>query len=152
MSLFSSFTLVAGPCVLEDDALNLHVAERLAKMSERLGLPVVFKASFDKANRSRIDSPRGPGLDLGLERLSRVRKESGLATLTDVHEPAQASVAAEAVDILQIPAFLCRQTDLVGAAAETGRPLNIKKGQWMAPEEMSAVVEKARARGAGRVT
>lgn len=145
------FFLIAGPCVLEDDALNLRVAEALARLSDELSLPVVYKASFDKANRSQGASPRGPGLDDGLERLSRVRRESGLPVLTDVHEAGQCAAAGEAVDVLQIPAFLCRQTDLLVAAGETGRPINIKKGQWMAPEEMKPAVEKARGAGAGGV-
>jgi 2-dehydro-3-deoxyphosphooctonate aldolase (KDO 8-P synthase) len=144
MALFDRFTLIAGPCVLEDDGLNRQVAEHLAGLSERLDLPVVFKASFDKANRSRLDSPRGPGLDEGLPRLERVKEATGLPVLTDIHEPAQAPAAAEVADVLQIPAFLCRQTDLLLAAAGTGRAMNVKKGQWMAPEEMKAVVEKAR--------
>ncbi len=152
MSLFDQFTLIAGPCVLEDDDLNLQVGEFLAELARRWQVPVVYKASFDKANRSRIDSPRGPGLDEGLPRLARVKEATGLPVLTDIHEPDQAAAAAEVADVLQIPAFLCRQTDLVLAAGRTGRPLNIKKGQWMAPEEMAAVVEKARAGGAQRVT
>jgi len=152
MELFERFTLIAGPCVLEDDALNLRVAERLEAMSRNIGMPVVFKASFDKANRSRIDSLRGPGLETGLRSLERVRAETGLPVLTDIHEPGQAVAAANVVDVLQIPAFLCRQTDLILAAAATGLPMNVKKGQWMAPEEMVAVVEKARAGGAKLVT
>ncbi|HUF12194.1 MAG TPA: 3-deoxy-8-phosphooctulonate synthase [Longimicrobiales bacterium] len=143
----AGFFLIAGPCVLEDDALNLAVAEALARLSDDLSLPIVYKASFDKANRSRADSPRGPGLDEGLERLARVRQESGLPVLTDVHDAGQTAAVAEVCDVLQIPAFLCRQTDLVEAAAATGRPLNIKKGQWMSPEEMRGPVEKARAAG-----
>lgn len=142
------FFLIAGPCVLEEDRLNLRVAEALARIGEDLGLPIVFKASFDKANRSRVDSPRGPGLETGLERLARVRRETGLPVLTDVHEPWQAGPAAEVCDALQVPAFLCRQTDLVTAVAATGRPVNLKKGQWMAPEEMAGAVAKARAAGA----
>ena len=149
--MFEDFTLLSGPCLLEDDALNLRVAEELATLSDALGLPIVFKASFDKANRSRVDAPRGPGLEAGLRRLERVRAESGLPVLTDVHEPAQATAAAQVVDVLQIPAFLCRQTDLVLAAGGTGRAVNIKKGQWMAPEEMAAAVEKARSAGAREV-
>jgi 2-dehydro-3-deoxyphosphooctonate aldolase (KDO 8-P synthase) len=140
-----SFFVIAGPCVLEDDALNLRIAERLAELSDALSLPLIFKASFDKANRSRSSSPRGPGLDVGLERLARVREASGLPVLTDVHEPGQARAAGEACDALQIPAFLCRQTDLLEAAGATGRPVNVKKGQWMAPEEMAGAVEKVRA-------
>ena len=151
MKLFKRFSLIAGPCVLEDQDLNLRVAEHLADLSARLQIPVIFKASFDKANRSRVDSPRGPGLDEGLRRLSNVREETGLPTLTDVHLPEQASAVMQAADVLQIPAFLCRQTDLIVAATATGRPVNIKKGQWMAPEEMTAVVEKARSGGADDV-
>jgi len=149
--MFERFCLIAGPCVLEDDALNLQIARALASLSEELGLPIVFKASFDKANRSRVDSPRGPGLDRGLEQLRRVGGETGLPLLTDVHEVAQVDAAAAVVDVLQIPAFLCRQTDLVAAAGATGRVVNIKKGQWMAPEEMAAAVEKARSAGAAEV-
>lgn len=139
------FFLIAGPCVLEDDALNLHIAAVLARLADDLSLPIIYKASFDKANRSRVDSPRGPGLEVGLERLARVRRESGLPVITDVHEPWQAERAGMVCDALQVPAFLCRQTDLVTAVAETGKPVNIKKGQWMAPEEMAAAVSKARA-------
>ncbi|MGH7482108.1 MAG: 3-deoxy-8-phosphooctulonate synthase [Longimicrobiales bacterium] len=138
------FFLIAGPCVLEDDSLNLRVGTRLAEISVALGLPVVYKASFDKANRSKVDAARGPGLNEGLAMLERVRLETGLPVLTDVHEAAQATAAAEVCDVLQIPAFLCRQTDLLLAAAATGRPVNIKKGQWMAPEDMANVVAKAR--------
>jgi 2-dehydro-3-deoxyphosphooctonate aldolase (KDO 8-P synthase) len=145
------FFLIAGPCLLEADALNLAVAERLARLSESLALPVLFKASFDKANRSRADATRGPGLEAGLRRLERVRRETGLPVLTDIHEPEQAAAVAEVCDALQVPAFLSRQTDLVHAAAATGRPLNIKKGQWMAPEELAGAVAKARATGARAV-
>ncbi|MGH7445414.1 MAG: 3-deoxy-8-phosphooctulonate synthase [Longimicrobiales bacterium] len=145
------FFLIAGPCVLEDDALNLRVAEALVRASTELGLPIIFKASFDKANRSKAGAPRGPGLEEGLRRLERVRSETGLPVLTDVHEVAQARAAADVCDVLQIPAFLSRQTDLVEAAAETGRALNIKKGQWMAPEEMAGAVAKARAAGGGAI-
>ncbi len=150
--MFERFTLIAGPCVLEDDALNLEVARALAGWASDRDLPVVFKASFDKANRSKLDSPRGPGLDEGLALLSRVKEETGLPLLTDVHEPPQAARAAEVVDVLQIPAFLCRQTDLLLAAGATGRAVNIKKGQWMAPEEMKAAVDKALQAGASQVT
>ncbi len=143
------FFLIAGPCVLEDDTLNLRVAEALVRVADALALPVIFKASFDKANRSKAGAARGPGLEEGLRRLERVARETGLPLLTDVHEPEQARAAAAVCDVLQIPAFLSRQTDLVVAAAETGRALNIKKGQWMAPEEMAGAVTKARAAGAG---
>ena len=150
--MLDRFTLIAGPCVLEDDGLNVEIGRQLAWLSSTLGIPVVFKASFDKANRSRADSPRGPGLEGGLEQLRHVKEETGLPVLTDVHEVAQAAAAARVADILQIPAFLCRQTDLLRAAGETGRVVNIKKGQWMTPEDMHGAVEKAREAGAPGVT
>jgi 2-dehydro-3-deoxyphosphooctonate aldolase (KDO 8-P synthase) len=149
--MFERFTLIAGPCVLEDDALNVRVGRELAALSATLGLPVVFKASFDKANRSRLDAPRGPGLEAGLRALERVRAETGLPVLTDVHEPWQAERAGAVVDVLQIPAFLCRQTDLLVAAGGTGRVVNVKKGQWMAPEEMAHAVDKVRSSGSPEV-
>ncbi|MGE0160691.1 MAG: 3-deoxy-8-phosphooctulonate synthase [Gemmatimonadales bacterium] len=149
--MLDRFVLIAGPCVLESDALNLEIARALSAAARDFGLPVVFKGSFDKANRARRDAPRGPGLVRGLDALARVRDETGLAVLTDVHEPAQAARAAAVVDALQIPAFLCRQTDLLVAAGETGKPVNIKKGQWMAPEEMAGAVDKASAAGAAEV-
>jgi 2-dehydro-3-deoxyphosphooctonate aldolase (KDO 8-P synthase) len=136
--------LIAGPCVLEDDALNLKVAEHLAKISERIPGGVVYKASFDKANRSNVSAPRGPGLEDGLRALERVKKASGLRVLTDVHLPDQCAPTAEVADVLQIPAFLCRQTDLLEAAGATGKAVNIKKGQWMHPEGMRGAVEKVR--------
>jgi 2-dehydro-3-deoxyphosphooctonate aldolase (KDO 8-P synthase) len=141
------FFLIAGPCVLEDDGLNLRVAEHLARLGEELELPIVFKASFDKANRSSLGSARGPGLDDGLRRLARVREASGLPLLTDVHEPAQCAPAGEVADVLQIPAFLSRQTDLLLAAGAAARAVNVKKGQWMAPHEMRGAVEKVRSAG-----
>lgn len=146
-----TFFLIAGPCVLEDDALNLSIAEAVARVGQDLGIPVIFKASFDKANRSSPSSPRGPGLDAGLEQLRRVGEASGLPVLTDVHEPAQCGPTAQAVDVLQIPAFLCRQTDLLVAAGATGRAVNIKKGQWMGPNEMSGAIAKATEGGAAGV-
>jgi 2-dehydro-3-deoxyphosphooctonate aldolase (KDO 8-P synthase) len=149
--MFDRFTLISGPCLLEDDHLNLEVARALAALSAELELPIVFKASFDKANRSKLESARGPGLEKGLRSLERVRAETGLHLLTDVHEPHQATRAAEVVDVLQIPAFLCRQTDLLTAAGATGKVINIKKGQWMAPEEMAPAVDKARTAGAAEV-
>jgi 2-dehydro-3-deoxyphosphooctonate aldolase (KDO 8-P synthase) len=136
--------LIAGPCVVEDDALNLRVGEHLARLAERVPGGVIYKASFDKANRSSIGAPRGPGLDEGLEALARVRAATGLPILTDVHEPAHCSAAAQIADVLQIPAFLCRQTDLLVAAGATGKPVNVKKGQWMHPEGMSGAVAKVR--------
>jgi 2-dehydro-3-deoxyphosphooctonate aldolase (KDO 8-P synthase) len=145
------FFLIAGPCVLEDDALNLRVAEALAELRVKTGVPIVFKASFDKANRSKAGAARGPGLEEGLARLERVGAATGLPLLTDVHETDQAAAAGEVCAVLQIPAFLSRQTDLIEAAAGTGRLVNIKKGQWMAPEDMAGAVTKARNAGAGAV-
>ena len=149
--MLERFTLISGPCVLEDDALNLQVARALADASASFDVPVIFKASFDKANRAGRTSLRGPGLAAGLPLLERVRGETGLPLLTDIHEPRQAAAAAAVVDMLQIPAFLCRQTDLLMAAGATGRPVNVKKGQWMAPEEMAGAVEKLRHAGAAEV-
>lgn len=149
--MFDRFLLVAGPCTLEDDDLNVSIGRALADLSRRLDLPVVFKGSFDKANRAKLDSGRGPGLEEGLQRLATVRAATGLPILTDVHEPDQASRAAEVVDAVQIPAFLCRQTDLLVAAARTGKAVNVKKGQWMAPEEMAGAVEKLRRSGASDI-
>jgi 2-dehydro-3-deoxyphosphooctonate aldolase (KDO 8-P synthase) len=138
--------------VLESEELALATARSLAAIAATLGLPLVFKSSFDKANRSSVDSFRGPGLARGLEILAAVKAATGLALLTDVHEPAQCEPAAAVCDVLQIPAFLCRQTDLIAAAAATGRAVNIKKGQFMAPDDMLAVVEKARRTGNSRIT
>ena len=143
--------LIAGPCVLEDDDLNLRVASHLAEVSDRHAIPVIFKASFDKANRTSGGSQRGPGLTRGLELLSSVRAETDLPVLTDVHLPHQIPEAAEIVDVLQVPAFLCRQTDLLQAAGASGLPVNIKKGQWMAPEQIAHAVEKVRVAGAADV-
>jgi 2-dehydro-3-deoxyphosphooctonate aldolase (KDO 8-P synthase) len=142
--------VIAGPCVLEDDALNLKVAEQLAKLAGRIPGGVVYKASFDKANRSNAGAHRGPGVEEGLRKLERVKKESGLPVLTDVHLPDQCAVVAEVVDVLQIPAFLCRQTDLLEAAGATGRAVNIKKGQWMHPEGMRGAVDKVRTASRGK--
>jgi 2-dehydro-3-deoxyphosphooctonate aldolase (KDO 8-P synthase) len=150
-SLFRSdggFFLIAGPCLLENDELNLRVADALASLSSALSLPVIFKSSFDKANRSKAGAARGPGLEEGLRRLERVKSASGLPVLTDIHEVHHATAAAQVCDVLQIPAFLSRQTDLVEAAARSGAAVNIKKGQWMAPEEMAGAVAKAKAAGA----
>ena len=136
--------LIAGPCVLESDALNLRVGEHLARLAERVPGGIIYKASFDKANRSNPGAARGPGIDDGLEALARVRDKTGLPVLTDVHLPEQCAPVAEVVDVLQIPAFLCRQTDLLVAAGATGKPVNIKKGQWMHPEGMRGAVKKVR--------
>lgn len=144
--------VIAGPCVVESEERTLETAHVLAAMAERLGLPLVFKSSFDKANRSAIGTFRGPGLEEGLRVLRMVKEETGLPVLTDVHEPEQCGPAAEVCDVLQIPAFLCRQTDLVVAAARTGRAVNIKKGQFMAPDGMRRIVDKARGAGNDRVT
>ncbi len=139
--------LIAGPCVVEEGDVLPKVAETLARLQATLGIPVCFKASFDKANRARALSPRGPGIEAGLEALRRVKREFGLPVLTDIHETDQAAQASEVVDALQIPAFLCRQTDLLLAAGATGLPVNVKKGQWLAPEAMRGAVEKVQAGG-----
>jgi 2-dehydro-3-deoxyphosphooctonate aldolase (KDO 8-P synthase) len=136
--------LIAGPCQLEDDDLNLRIGEHLARLAERVPGGIVYKASFDKANRSNPGATRGPGMDQGLEALARVKRETGLPVLTDVHLPEQCAAVAQVVDVLQIPAFLCRQTDLLEAAGATGRPVNVKKGQWMHPEGMRGAVHKVR--------
>ena len=140
--------LIAGPCVLEDDALNLRVGEHLARLAESVPGGIVFKASFDKANRSNAGAHRGPGIDEGLAALDRVRAATGLPILTDVHLPEQCAPAAHVVDVLQIPAFLCRQTDLLVAAGRTKKAVNVKKGQWMHPEGMRGAIEKVRGAGA----
>jgi 2-dehydro-3-deoxyphosphooctonate aldolase (KDO 8-P synthase) len=147
-----SFPVIAGPCVIESEDLVVEMAHALAAMAERLGVPLIFKSSFDKANRSSIDSYRGPGLEEGLRVLKIVKGETGLPVITDVHQPEQCGPAAEVCDVLQIPAFLCRQTDLVVAAARTGRAVNVKKGQFMAPDDMRKIVDKARAAGNSKVT
>ena len=144
--------VISGPCVIESMETTLRAAGLLAGIAQRLGLKLIFKASFDKANRSSGKSFRGPGLALGLEVLAEVRRQFSLPLLTDVHEPAQCAPAAEVVDVLQIPAFLCRQTDLLLAAAATGRAVNVKKGQFMAPDDMRRVVDKIRAAGNDKVT
>ena len=143
--------LIAGPCAIEDDGVMAQIADTLAALGERLRLPVCFKASFDKANRARGDAPRGPGLEEGLAALERVRARTGLPILTDIHEPGQADAVAAVVDVLQIPAFLCRQTDLLVAAGRTGRPVNVKKGQWMSAEAMAGALEKVRGAGSAEV-
>ena len=145
------FSLIAGPCAIENEKLCLQVAAAVKKTCARLGLFYVFKASFDKANRTSAKSFRGPGLEAGLKVLARVRAELDLPVLTDVHTEAQAAAAAEYVDILQIPAFLCRQTDLIAAAVATGKIVNLKKGQFLSPKEMGQVAEKARAAGAKKI-
>ncbi len=147
VGLAGDFFVIAGPCVIESEKLCLEVGAALAAISERTGVPIIFKASFDKANRTSIDSFRGPGLEAGLKTLAKVKKETSLAILTDVHEAGQAGAVAEVADCLQIPAFLCRQTDLLAACAKTGRPVNVKKGQFVSPDEMKNAVGKIRACG-----
>jgi 2-dehydro-3-deoxyphosphooctonate aldolase (KDO 8-P synthase) len=147
----SRLTLIAGPCVIENEKLCLQVAASLQKTCAKLGIFYVFKASFDKANRTSTKSFRGPGLDKGLRALAKVREKFGVPVLTDIHTEMQAAVAGEVVDILQIPAFLCRQTDLIETAALTGQILNLKKGQFLSPAEMGQVVKKARRAGAKKI-
>jgi len=143
--------LIAGPCVLESEELAFEIAERLIAIANEFRLPFVFKASFDKANRTSGSSFRGPGLKAGLEVLHKISQRFSIPVTTDIHLPEQAALAAQVCDLLQIPAFLARQTDLLIAAAETGRPLNVKKGQFMAPQDMQFVLEKVRAHGKGGI-
>jgi len=143
--------LIAGPCVIENEKLCLQVAAALKKTCAALGIFYVFKASFDKANRTSARSFRGMGMETGLEILGKVRAKVGVPVLTDIHTETQAAIAGEVVDILQIPAFLCRQTDLIEAAALTGQIVNLKKGQFLSPVEMGQVVEKARLAGADKI-
>jgi len=138
----SGLFVIAGPCVIETEEICLNIASQLVQISKKTGVAIIFKASFDKANRSSIDSFRGPGLKKGLEILAKVKKQTSLSLLTDIHTSEQAAAAAEVVDCLQIPAFLCRQTDLLTACGKTGKPVNVKKGQFMSPEEMKNAVEK----------
>jgi 2-dehydro-3-deoxyphosphooctonate aldolase (KDO 8-P synthase) len=145
------FFLIAGPCVIESEALVIDVAGRLRDITETLGIPFIFKASFDKANRSSRSSFRGPGLDKGLEALARVRKQIGVPVLTDVPEDTPLAEVAEVVDVLQTPAFLCRQTNFIVAACSQGKPVNIKKGQFLSPWEMQNVVDKARSTGNSQI-
>ena len=144
-----AFPIIAGPCVAESEELVLGMADAVAAIGEALGLPAIFKSSFDKANRSAGKSFRGPGMEEALRLLEEARRMTGLPVLTDVHETWQCEKAAAACDVLQIPAFLCRQTDLIEAAAKTGRAVNIKKGQFMAPDDMLKSVDKARNAGGG---
>ncbi len=136
------FFAIAGPCVIESEELTLSIARHLAELSARLDLPILFKASFDKANRTSLSSFRGPGLEKGLQVLLKVKQETGLPVISDIHTPAQAAAAAEVLDVLQIPAFLCRQTDLLVSAGQTGKPINIKKGQFVAPPDMIQALGK----------
>ena len=143
--------LMAGPCVIESEDVCREIAVHMKTLCEELGISYVFKASFDKANRTSIDSFRGPGMDRGLEILEGIRRDLQIPVLTDVHDPTQASVVGEVVDVLQIPAFLCRQTDLLVAAGNTGKVVNVKKGQFLAPDDMKAVVKKVLSTGNERI-
>jgi 2-dehydro-3-deoxyphosphooctonate aldolase (KDO 8-P synthase) len=139
--------LIGGPCAIENEKHALMVAERLQRMTGDAGVPFIYKSSYDKANRSSIHSYRGPGLAEGLRILQKVKDETGLAVLSDVHDVSEVAPAAQVLDVLQVPAFLCRQTDLIVACARSGRPINVKKGQFVAPRDMVNVVEKVRASG-----
>ena len=143
--------LIAGPCVIESEEICNQIGREAKAVCDELGIPYIFKASFDKANRSSVGSKRGPGIGKGLELLAKIGADLGVPVLTDVHEVCQVEKAAKAVDILQIPAFLCRQTDLIQAAAETGKPVNIKKGQFLSPQDMKNVIEKATSTGNDRI-
>jgi 2-dehydro-3-deoxyphosphooctonate aldolase (KDO 8-P synthase) len=147
----TSFPLIAGPCVIESRNHALKMAEAIRAIAEPWGFGFIFKTSYDKANRTSIQSYRGPGLEEGLIILEAVKREVAVPVLTDVHSPEEARAAAQVVDILQIPAFLCRQTDLLVAAAETGKPVNVKKGQFLAPEKVASIVEKLEAAGSRRI-
>jgi 2-dehydro-3-deoxyphosphooctonate aldolase (KDO 8-P synthase) len=138
------FFLISGPCVVESEQLQMDVAGRLKEITSSLGIPFIFKSSYDKANRSSGTSFRGPGMDKGIEILAKVRKEIGVPVLTDVHSEAEIETVAKYVDVLQTPAFLCRQTDFIRAVAQSGKPVNIKKGQFLAPGDMKNVIQKAR--------
>jgi 2-dehydro-3-deoxyphosphooctonate aldolase (KDO 8-P synthase) len=143
--------LIGGPCVIEGESHAIELGAAIAEIARRLGVPYIFKASFDKANRTSVQSFRGPGLDEGLRILAEVKARVGVPVLTDIHEPSQARPAAEVADVLQIPAFLCRQTDLLVAAAETGRAINVKKGQFLAPQDMRHAITKITSTGNRRV-
>ncbi len=142
ISLDGPLFVIAGPCVIESKKICMDIASRLVEIGQRTGVGMIFKASFDKANRSSLHSFRGPGLDEGLEILAAVRRETELPVMTDLHEPVQAGAVSKVVDCLQVPAFLCRQTDLLCACGRTGKPINIKKGQFLSPDEMKNVVDK----------
>ena len=143
--------LIAGPCVIEDEGMTLRHAERIMQIAAEVGMPFVFKASYDKANRSSADSFRGPGLDEGLKILAKVKRELGLGVLTDAHSVAEMAAAGEVVDVVQVPAFLCRQTDLIIAAAKTGKVVNVKKGQFLAPDDVANIIAKVRGAGGERL-
>lgn len=140
-----TFFLMAGPCVIESEEMVMEIAKEMKAICDDLGIPYIFKASYDKANRTSVSSFRGPGIEKGLEILARVRETVGVPVVTDVHTEAEVPLVAKYVDVLQTPAFLCRQTDFICACARTGKPVNIKKGQFLAPHDMINVIEKARA-------
>jgi 2-dehydro-3-deoxyphosphooctonate aldolase (KDO 8-P synthase) len=143
--------IIAGPCVIESEAVTFEIAERLKEITDRLELPFIFKASYDKANRTSIDAFRGPGIEKGLEILKKIKKELGVNLLSDVHTPEEVRKAAEVLDVLQVPAFLCRQTDLLLEFGKSGKPINIKKGQFLAPWDVANVVKKIESVGNRRI-
>jgi len=143
----AQLAIIAGPCVIEDWETTFEIASFLKALTEKLGMPLIFKASFDKANRTSIQSYRGPGLEKGLEMLARIKAELGVPVISDVHEPGQVDAAARVLDVIQIPAFLCRQTDFLLAVAKSGKPINIKKGQFLAPWDVSNILDKLRSTG-----
>lgn len=147
----SPLTLIAGPCVIESEDFTLKMADEIRQICDRLSIPLIFKSSFDKANRTSVSSFRGQSIDAGLEILQKVKDKVGVPVVTDIHESYQAAIVAEVADVLQIPAFLCRQTDLLVAAAATGRTVNVKKGQFLAPWDMKQVVRKLEASGTDRI-
>jgi 2-dehydro-3-deoxyphosphooctonate aldolase (KDO 8-P synthase) len=146
-----AFFLIGGPCVIEDEETTLHVAQTLKEIGESLEIPIIFKTSYDKANRTSLDSYRGPGIERGLEIIGRVKEKTGLPVLSDVHHTGEVEKASGTLDVIQIPAFLCRQTDLIVAAARTGLPVNIKKGQFVSPWDMPPVIEKVTSTGNQRL-
>ncbi len=152
ISLDAPLFVMAGPCVIESETCCLDIANRLVDISDKTDVGIIFKASFDKANRSSLHSYRGPGIEKGLDILSAVREKTQLPIMTDVHESSQAAAAGKVVDCIQVPAFLCRQTDLLCACARTGKPVNLKKGQFLSPEEMNNAVEKIRTCGNEKIT
>lgn len=145
IGLHRPFFLIAGPCVIESEQLQMDTAGQLKEITSALGIPFIFKSSYDKANRSSGASPRGPGMEKGLQILAKVKKQLGVPVITDVHTEAEVPEVAKVVDVLQTPAFLCRQTDFIRAVAQSGKPVNIKKGQFLAPHDMKNVIDKARA-------
>ena len=145
VGLDQPFFLIAGPCVIESEQLQMDVAGQLKEITSELGIPFIFKSSYDKANRSSGSTFRGPGMEKGLEILAKIKRELGVPVLTDVHTEAEIPAVASVVDVLQTPAFLCRQTDFIRAVAQSGKPVNIKKGQFLAPHDMKNVIDKARA-------